>query len=792
MAAEEGIYGRIAGAVLNRSKLLWVVVALVSVVAAVIGLPPKVDSDLLKLLPQQDPVVEALNRIQYEDGGIDLLSLSFVGDDQEKMGEVLDELTATFEGWDDVEYVMHGMPEQLEQQVGLLQFEADEISKLNARLEGALLLGPAARNGIVAQRILDMGPLTERIAEAQNSNLFGGRDGLDKIYIRPSVSSVDPAYTVPFMDRVYATLDEAGLEEQGIEMVWAGGPYRHGAEDVKGIGRDLAWTSLVSLGLVLTIIGVTFRSFKAVLIVFPPLIVANLLSLAFVRLTMGSLNTYTSFANAILLGLGIDFAIHLVGRYRELHSEGLGVEEAIRRAWSMVGPPSMTAALTSAAGFLALAAAQFKGFSQLGVVLAAGLLLSLGCMLVMLPPLIRRLDAAPVPLGGAMAAPVGGSSSSYRYSPLGLGAMLLLTVVVGFASAPKLQFEYDISNLRPAGNAYDELDEVQRELVEQSYAPVVVTYDNMQDLAEDQDRMAALVEKGELSHIAGVASIRNMLPDDQAVRNEQLRKLVELVESPNLRYLPPSVAQQLLPLRGLDIRELTRDDLPPIVKMLIGANIADRYRLVVIPQGNLWDVREATELADQLAAALPGREIAGQQLGIARMFHLVLDDLPVISGLALMMVVGLAWWDLRKLHWAAGAILTLLTGMTWAIASLPAVGLKLTMVNLTGFPILLGIGVDVVIHLLHRLKEEGPGGVRRALRTTGVAASISTLTTIGSFFAITLAANRGVASLGTLVVVGLTVVFLISAGLLPLLWSAGWKLSGQAPADQDRDEAAEG
>jgi hypothetical protein len=91
--------------------------------------------------------------------------------------------------------------------------------------------------------------------------------------------------------------------------------------------------------------------------------------------------------------------------------------------------------------------------------------------------------------------------------------------------------------------------------------------------------------------------------------------------------------------------------------------------------------------------------------------------------------------------------------------------------------------VDVVIHLLHRLKEEGPGGVRRALRTTGVAATISTVTTIASFVALTAAGNRGIQSLGILVVIGLTMVFLASAILLPLGWAAGWKVTGRAPAD---------
>jgi predicted RND superfamily exporter protein len=93
--------------------------------------------------------------------------------------------------------------------------------------------------------------------------------------------------------------------------------------------------------------------------------------------------------------------------------------------------------------------------------------------------------------------------------------------------------------------------------------------------------------------------------------------------------------------------------------------------------------------------------------------------------------------------------------------------------------------VDVIIHLIHRLAEEGPGGVRRALRTTGVAALVSALTTMLSFSSLWLASNRGVRSLGSLVFIGLGVIVMATAVVLPLAWAAGWRIKKQSPA-QDR------
>ena len=76
-----------------------------------------------------------------------------------------------------------------------------------------------------------------------------------------------------------------------------------------------------------------------------------------------------------------------------------------------------------------------------------------------------------------------------------------------------------------------------------------------------------------------------------------------------------------------------------------------------------------------------------------------------------------------------------------------------------------------------------PGGIIRALRTTGIAAVVSTLTTVTSFASLMLAGNRGIRSLGLLVAVGLTMIFVAAALLLPLATSAGWRVQGRAPGD---------
>ncbi len=199
---------------------------------------------------------------------------------------------------------------------------------------------------------------------------------------------------------------------------------------------------------------------------------------------------------------------------------------------------------------------------------------------------------------------------------------------------------------------------------------------------------------------------------------------------------------------------------------------------MLLADGNMWDIRHMVELREELARFLPGRTPASEYLATARLFDLMQVDAPRVAGLAVVLVFLASWADLRSLRRALVAILALCAGLVGAGAMMALLDVPLSMVNFVGIPILMGIGVDVVIHLMHRIREEGPGGVMRALRTTGWAALMSALTTVISFASLVLADSRGVQSLGRLIVVGLGMVVLISFVLIPLGWMSLWRRGG--------------
>jgi predicted RND superfamily exporter protein len=83
---------------------------------------------------------------------------------------------------------------------------------------------------------------------------------------------------------------------------------------------------------------------------------------------------------AILIGLGVDFAILIFGRYQQARNEGAEHVEAVEEAVAKLGRAVFFGALTTAVGFLALLLANSAGFTQLGVLIAIGILVAGLCM----------------------------------------------------------------------------------------------------------------------------------------------------------------------------------------------------------------------------------------------------------------------------------------------------------------------------------------------------------------------------------------------------------------------------
>ena len=149
------------------------------------------------------------------------------------------------------------------------------------------------------------------------------------------------------------------------------------AEMSKGMERDITSTLLGSVLLVAGVFYFGFRRVRPLLAIMHVLLLCCIIAVAAGGVIFRELNGITVGFCSILVGLGVDFGMLMYGSYQTERHHGKDHEARCRiGAIRQIGKGIFFGASTTAAGFLALVLSNCAGFSQLGVLIAIGILLS--------------------------------------------------------------------------------------------------------------------------------------------------------------------------------------------------------------------------------------------------------------------------------------------------------------------------------------------------------------------------------------------------------------------------------
>jgi len=134
-----------------------------------------------------------------------------------------------------------------------------------------------------------------------------------------------------------------------------------------------------------------FRSFRLGIYSMVPLLIPLTLDFGIMGATGIKLNAATATVASVDIGLGIDYCIHFISRYRHEIRLGRSVDQAIDTTINTAGRAIIYNALAISAGFLVLVPSQFVVISQMGMLVAVDMLTIAFSSLTFLPACIRLL-----------------------------------------------------------------------------------------------------------------------------------------------------------------------------------------------------------------------------------------------------------------------------------------------------------------------------------------------------------------------------------------------------------------
>lgn len=157
------------------------------------------------------------------------------------------------------------------------------------------------------------------------------------------------------------------------------------------IMNDFAFITVVSMIFVLSVVFITFKSAAKGFLPMVVVMVALLWTMGIVGYLGLTITVVSMVAAAMIMGLGIDFGIHLVHSFsenRKRSSRNDALKETLRELLrAMVG-----ASLTTISGFLALLFGLLPAMKNLGIILAIGIFTTLIGAVLLLPVLLFYYD----------------------------------------------------------------------------------------------------------------------------------------------------------------------------------------------------------------------------------------------------------------------------------------------------------------------------------------------------------------------------------------------------------------
>src|ERR1017187_8703281 len=153
----------------------------------------------------------------------------------------------------------------------------------------------------------------------------------------------------------------------------------------------------------------------------------------------------------MLIGLAIDFGVHLVTRYEEELRHGKSEEAAMTKAMVFTGQGIFTGALTTASAFLAMAFTHFKGIQEMGIICGGGLLLCLVPMMTLLPVLLLRGRQNVIDHRTTEDETRARIENIWLQRPVLVVTITVALCVVALAQARKVKFDYNMQKLQSVG-----------------------------------------------------------------------------------------------------------------------------------------------------------------------------------------------------------------------------------------------------------------------------------------------------------------------------------------------------
>ena len=588
------------------------------------------------------------------------------------------------------------------------------------------------------------------------------------IMATPSDAAMNHAVAVGLLEKIEALRSAY----PGLQIGITGG-YAAAAQQEALVKTDMIsclWSSALAIAVLFLIV---YRNLIVMIFIALPLGAGLQLALGVMALVWDKIHMLALAFASVVLGLGIDFTIHIYDRYVTERQAGRTVQEAVEMSVFRTGSAVFACCATTIGTFFVLVVTDNPLINQIGLLVTLGLSFCLITTLWALPAWLVWLEKHSYK-GLWRPMPQLGMDMLGRWTHNRPGMVLLvsgLCLLAALAGSYRLGFEEDLLSLRPKGL---DVFEVQQDLVRafgngQEYVMIAWPAENPQALWSQSSvldvKLAGLQQRDLITSFISLTRIASPMPvhvvgiDQAGARG--------LFEKYGLRPDDFPAALQFLKQAAAEKPKEYRQApaLEHLPRMLQRFFISDSDGILGVSWVQIPENADVAELQQELAQSFPGCLVINQRLAGRNIGGEVHHQFWVTLGFSWVLTLVIVAFFYRRLSSFMLVLLPLCCGLAATAGIMGLSGMHINLFNYIVLPILIGAGVDYGIIVFCRYEESKD--VRLTVGETGRPVLMTVLTTVLGFGSLSLANYHVLSGMGTMVTVGILACFFFAMTALP-------------------------
>jgi len=748
--------------------------------AADLKFNPKMDN----LLPQDLPLIKEFNEVVSKTGGSGPLVVVLENLDPIQSSEVIDNLAKLFRKIPGTQFVDSEIPKRFLKNKQLLLVPRGDLLALETLMAEAIDYARGQFGGFLEEETFNPIKLRNlakdyQIFEEIETYHRGKQKNNYYIFIKPKGTVTDTDFTKNFISAVQETINKSGLEEKYNDLnINLTGSMVVRLEENNFIQSDLKNAAVIAAIMAISIIFIYTRSWFSIPLIIFPLLLSLTYTFALARLIIGHLNIISGFLIAILMGLGIDYGIHLYIRFKQELLKEKPISEAVEVVVTQVGRSGLIAMLTTMSVFSILSFSDFEGFSEFGQIATLGIVCAFVTYYFTFPAqalLYDKIHWLRKPKARLFNLKI---ANLYSATPLFLSAFFIVLMISSLFLLPGVKFEYDFQKLRGESPASDYETETTDDFG-LAFSPTVILTPEKDNLFYIHEALEDIKKTNGDKTIIGIQYSLNMFSEKEYESKKEVIARIRKNFEENKDIIRFSLGEErfnkfesLLDVKPFDESRVPRGLQNKLMAgkdyLLLLFSPADKnfFRVENIYQLDM----EINALKENIKRKNIEAAILNENLIAAKVLDWVKEKGPKAMVVAFGLVFLILLVDLRSFRLASITFLPLFTGLAITGALMSVFHVRLNFINIVMLPSIVGIMIDHCIYLSHHILDYSKGASLKSLQETGSAIILSALTSLGGYTSLNIAHHAGINSIATVVELGIITCTVCALFMLPALF----------------------